>query len=142
MADTLTNLFLGKWTYRSFKNIADINTPLDDLIFAMAPLTITEAPMGQVAGMIGGPDSGFTLTLQGWIAYGNPPTIRFQGKGVVDDHPWIYDYNAYYVTHWPNGVDQVEALVGSVIRTIPHPSHGGIGPAGVVASFYAVKQPA
>ena len=44
MADTLTNLFLGKWTYRSFKNIADINTPLDDLIFAMAPLTITEAP--------------------------------------------------------------------------------------------------
>jgi hypothetical protein len=26
-----------------------------------------------------------------------------------------------------------------VTRTIPHPSNGGTAPAGVVASFYAVK---
>jgi hypothetical protein len=50
---------------------------------------------------------------------------------------WIYDYNGYYVTHWPNGVDQVEAIVGSVIRTIPH---GATNPAGVVVSFYAVRK--
>ena len=39
--------------------------------------------------------------------------------------------------HWPNGVDQIEALVGSLIRTIPHP---GGEEAGLVASFYAVRQ--
>jgi len=32
------------------------------------------------------------------------------------------------------------AWIGSVTRTIPHPSsNGGISPAGVVGSFYAVK---
>jgi len=38
---------------------------------------------------------------------------------------------------WPNGIDQVPALVGSVIRAKPHNG----SPAGVVASFIAVKQP-
>jgi hypothetical protein len=36
-----------------------------------------------------------------------------------------------------NGVNQVPALVGSVIRAEPH----GSAPAGYVASFIAVKQP-
>jgi hypothetical protein len=59
---------------------------------------------------------------------------------VVGGEQWIYDYEGYLVAHWPNGVQQIPALVGSVIRTIPHSSsNGGISPAGVVASFYAVK---
>ena len=141
MAEPLVNPFLGKWTYRSFRNNPDINTAPDDLVFAMAPLEFTDAPMGQVAGTIGGASSGFEFTLEGWVTYGNPPTVRFQGKGMVRGNLWIYDYNGYYVTHWPNGVDQVEAIVGSLIRTVPHPSSsGGTSPAGVVASFYAVKQ--
>jgi hypothetical protein len=38
-------------------------------------------------------------------------------------------------------VDQIAAIVGSVIRTIPHSGSqpGTVNPAGVVASFYAVK---
>ena len=42
---------------------------------------------------------------------------------------------------WPNGVDQRPAIVGSVIRTIPHSSGepGTVAPARVVASFYAVR---
>jgi hypothetical protein len=31
------------------------------------------------------------------------------------------------------------AMMGSVVRTVPHSSNGGMAPAGVVASFYAVK---
>jgi len=61
----------------------------------------------------------------------------------MTDNPfqWIYDYHAYLVPHWPNGVGQIAALVGSVIRTIPHSASqpGTVSPAGVVASFYAVK---
>lgn len=44
--------------------------------------------------------------------------------------------------HWPNGVGQRQAIVGTVIRTLPH--SGGqpskAVPAGVVASFYAVRE--
>jgi len=43
---------------------------------------------------------------------------------------------------WPNSNSRLQrpAFVGSVVRTIPHSSSdGGVSPAGVVASFYAVK---
>ena len=45
---------------------------------------------------------------------------------------------------WPNGVQQRAAIVGSVVRTIPHSGavkdgQKTIAPAGVVASFYAVR---
>lgn len=138
MANELTNPFIGKWSYRSFLNDPDLKKDPKDLLFGSGTLEFTAAPMGQVAGSIGG--QGWKLTLEGWVTFGNPPTIRFQGKGMVSKAEWIYDYNGYYVTHWPNGVNQVEAIVGSVIRTIPHPSGKKIAPAGVVVSFYAVRQ--
>lgn len=138
MASELTNPFIGKWTYRSFNNDPNLKTQPNDLLFGSGTLEFKTAPMGQVAGTIGG--EGWLLDLEGWITYGNPPTARFQGKGKVSGAEWIYDYNGYYVTHWPNGVNQVEAIVGSVIRTIPHPSNGKMAPAGVVVSFYAVRK--
>ena len=139
MTKPLTNPFLGKWSYRSFLDDPDLTKQPNDLLFGDGTLEFTEAPMGQIAGTIGG--DGWQLSLEGWITYGNPPTARFQGKGVINGAQWIYDYNGYYVTHWPNGVDQVEAIVGSVIRTIPHPGGDGkMHPAGVVVSFYAVRQ--
>jgi hypothetical protein len=50
---------------------------------------------------------------------------------------WEYDYHGQLAYQWPNGVDQVPAIVGNVIRAKPHNGN----PAGVVASFIAVKQP-
>jgi hypothetical protein len=138
MANELTNPFIGKWSYRSFLNDPNLDTQPNDLLFGSGTLEFTSAPIGQVAGTIGGP--GWQLKLEGWMTFGNPPAVRFQGKGVIGKAEWIYDYNGYYVTHWPNGVDQVEAITGSVIRTIPHPGNGGTSPAGVVVSFYAVRQ--
>ena len=69
-------------------------------------------------GTIGGP--GWSLTLKRRRQYGNPMHVRFQGTGIVSGEKWIYDYEGYLVPHWPNGVDQRPAIVGSVIRTIPH----------------------
>ena len=61
--------------------------------------------------------------------------------GTVGGDKWAYDYTGYLVPHWPNGVGQVPAIVGSVIRTLPHSAGPGkIAPAGVVASFYAVRR--
>jgi hypothetical protein len=70
--------------------------------------------------------------------------VRFQGTGIVAGEQWIYDYEGYLVPDWPNGVQQRAAIVGSVVRTIPHSGavkdgQKTIAPAGVVASFYAVR---
>ena len=61
---------------------------------------------------------------------------------MVSGAEWIYDYIGWLVPAWPNsdGRLQRDAIVGSVVRTIPHSNgQGGTSPAGVVASFYAVR---
>jgi len=133
------NPFVGSWTYRSLLNEPDVNTDFDKLEFGRGTLVIQDAPMQILTGTIGGP--GWSLDLQGWRDYGNPYHARFQGTGTVGGEKWIYDYDGYLVPHWPNGVGQIPAIVGSVIRTIPHSggSPGTVAPAGVVASFYAVR---
>ena len=133
------NPFVGTWAYRSFLNDADVNKPFNDLEFGRGTIVIEEAPMQSLKGTIGGPT--WSLTLKGARAYGNPMHARFQGVGQVKGEQWIYDYEGYLVPDWPNGVDQIAAIVGSVIRTIPHSGDqpGTVNPAGVVASFYAVK---
>ena len=45
------------------------------------------------------------------------------------------------VRPWPKGGYPPPAIVGSIVRTLPHPSSGGgTSPAGVVASWIAVRQ--
>ncbi|HEY4168628.1 MAG TPA: hypothetical protein VGM96_17715 [Reyranella sp.] len=133
------NPFVGRWTYRSLLNDPDVNTTFDNLEFGRGTIEITEGPMQLLAGTIGGP--GWSLTLKGSRAYGSPMQVRFQGVGVVSGEKWIYDYRGSLVPAWPNGVDQRPAITGSVIRTIPHSGGqpGTVAPAGVVASFYAVR---
>lgn len=140
MATPFTNPLLGKWTYRSFVNTPTDPDPFDNILFGEGTLEFTDAPMQMIAGTIGtpGPNGWGPLTLTGSMTYGNPMTANFQGSGTVNGEPWIYAYIAYLVNQWPNGVQQVPALVGSVIRVIPH-SHGQ-AKAGYVASFIAVRQ--
>ena len=129
------NPFVGSWTYRSLLNNPDVDVDFDALEFGRGTIVIEEAPMQLLKGTIGGP--GWSLALKGAREYGNPMHVRFQGVGEVGGEQWIYDYEGYLVPAWPNGVDQVPAIVGSVIRTIPH--SGGKAKAGVTASFYAVR---
>ena len=138
------NPFVGSWTYRSLLNDTDTSTSFNDLQFGLGTIVIEEAPMQLLKGTIGGP--GWSLDLKGSRQYGTPMRVRFQGKGVINGEEWIYDYEGFLVPAWPNGVQQVPAMVGSIVRTVPHsgsaPKGGGpppINPAGVVASWYAVK---
>jgi hypothetical protein len=86
--------------------------------------------------------SGFVLDLQGAVRAATadaPLTLQIRGFG-RDGTPtagWECDSHASPAYQWPNGVNQVAALVGSVIRAKPHDG----APAGLVASFIAVKQP-
>ncbi|HTW81565.1 MAG TPA: hypothetical protein VME23_18610 [Terracidiphilus sp.] len=137
MAD---NPFTGSWTYRSLLNDPDGTTPFDKLEFGLGTLVIDDASSEVLTGTIGG--DGWSLKLRGSRSYGSPAQVRFQGKGLVGGEEWIYDYIGWLVPVWPNSTDALDraAIVGSVTRTIPHSSGtGGVAPAGVVASFYAVR---
>ena len=59
------------------------------------------------------------------------------GRGFIGGEEWVYDYLGYLVPAWSDGVNQVETIVGSVIRTVPH--SGGQAPAGFTATFFAVR---
>ena len=135
------NPFVGQWTYRSLLNDPDINQKLDKLEFGIGTIVIEDAPSPLLKGTIGGP--GWSLSLHGSLGYGSPMQARFQGKGMVSGEEWVYDYICWLVPVWPNSdaILQRAAIVGSVVRTVPHSSSGGgTAPAGVVASFYAVRE--
>jgi hypothetical protein len=132
--------FVGSWTYRSLLNQTDASVPFNSLEFGVGTIVIDDGPMELLTGTIGG--DGWSLALHGSRGYGSPAQVRFQGKGLVSGEEWIYDYIAWLVPVWPNSTATLQktAMVGSVVRTIPHSSgNGGVSPAGVVASFYAVK---
>ena len=134
-----SGILVGAWTYRSFLNDPDLSTQFNDLEFGRGTIQIDPAPINEFRGTIGGP--GWQLQLKGSINYGNPFTVRFQGTGVVGGEEWVYDYIGYVVLPWPNGINQRPAMVGSIVRTIPHSSgSGGTSPAGVVCSWIAIKQ--
>lgn len=120
-------------------NDPDISVDFNKLEFGRGTIEIENTSFDTLAGSIGGP--GWSLKLQGSRQYGTPMRARFEGRGIVGGEEWIYDYDCYLEAPWPNGVQQLPALVGSVIRTIPHSGSkpGTVNPAGVVASFYAVK---
>ncbi len=137
----MTNPFVGSWAYRSLLNNPDLSAQFNDLEFGRGTLAIAEGTSGALTGTIGGP--GWQLQLHGGFGFGSPMQVRFEGKGVVGGEEWIYDYIGWLVPVWPASTDelQVPAIVGSVTRTIPHSDgSGGTAPAGVVASFYGVRQ--
>lgn len=136
------NPFVGSWSYRSFLNDPDLSKDSDvtQLLFGDGTLEITAPSSETLGGTIGG--EGWSLDLHGSIGYGSPSQVRFQGKGIVGGEEWIYDYIGWLVPVWPNSTKTLQraAIVGSVVRTIPHSgSDGTVHPAGVVASFYAVR---
>jgi hypothetical protein len=135
------NPFVGKWSYRSLLNDPDLKKKFDDLKFGSATIVIEEEQQQLLKGTIGG--DGWYLSLHGSRGYGSPMQVRFQGRGLVDGEEWVYDYIGWLTPAWPNSSETLQrpAIVGSVTRTTPHSSgNGGISPAGVVASFYAVRQ--
>ena len=129
--------FVGTWSYRSLINNPDLDVPFNNLRFGMGVLELSEPQPDSVGGSLGGP--GWSLTLSGTATEGDPTKVRFQGRGVINGETWVYDYLGFVVPDWPNGVDQVDAIVGSIVRTEPH--SGGQAEAGFVASWYAVRQP-
>ena len=124
----------GKWTYRSFHNNPDLSTEFNKLKFSAGHLELVTHPNGSLSGSLG--DTGWRLNLKGWYTLGTPPTVRFQGTGMISDELWIYDYMGFVTLNWPNGEEQRPAIVGTIVRTKAHSN--GASKAGYVASWIAV----
>lgn len=136
----MNEILIGNWSYRSFNNNPDLSVEFNDLKFGSGTIRIDESPINEFKGLIYGP--GWSLDLKGSVNYGSPFEVRFQGMGVVGGEEWIYNYVGYVTQPWVNGINQVPSITGSIVRVIPHSGGSGmtIHPAGVVASWYAVKQ--
>jgi len=87
--NSLQSVWIGKWSYRSFYNIADLSADLNGMLLGEGTIRIDPTPLSnQLSGLIYGP--GWQLDLTGSINYGDPFTVRFQGQGVVGGNQWIY----------------------------------------------------
>lgn len=137
----MSNPFAGTWTYRSFLNDPQLTggdpTNLAALLFAEATWTVNDTALDVFSGELSfGP--GNIMDLDGPITQTpNGPHVHIVGKGrpgTSTEH-LFYDYDGFLTEHWPNGVQQVQAITGSVIRVKPHDGE----PAGLVASFIAVR---
>jgi hypothetical protein len=155
----------GKWTYRSYLNRADIivNADPDPAVQALAPIfgpgiaTATSAmrafnlvfgegvmtfdpPTGYAVTGNFDMGGGYVLDLKGTMQASASGDITVElfgtGRPGTKTDNWEYDYRASTTPKWPNGVNQIPTLAGTVIRAKPHDG----GAAGVVASFIAIKQ--
>lgn len=134
----------GTWTYRSYINdpslVGDDASKALQLIFGEGQWRFTSSDDRIFKAVLDfGGDA--AMDLFGTIVNGSGVTpqvllITGTGREGTSTAKWVYQYQGYVVPDWAEGVNQVSAIVGTVIRTIPH----GSGKAGVVVSFIAVKQ--
>jgi hypothetical protein len=138
----MSNPFQGTWTYRSFLNDPTLTggdpQKLAALLFAEATLTLGDAESNIFEGHLAF-DANSVMDLKGALTsgHGTPAHAHIVGQGRpgTSTAQLFYDYDGSLAERWPNGVNQVPAITGSVIRVKPHDGK----PAGLVASFIAVK---
>lgn len=139
----MSNPFAGTWTYRSFLNnpapVGNDPSKLEALLFAEAVWTVHHTADTVFKGELSfGPNN--VMDLNGVVTpaqAGHTAHAHIVGTGragTSTEH-LFYDYDGSLTEHWPNGVSQVPAITGSVIRVKPHDGEA----AGLVASFIAVK---
>lgn len=132
------NPFLGTWTYRSFHNNPAPVDDFNDIRLWQADLKLEPDGPGLVKGRI--ESGGYALNIRGSVSMDNgTPCIKLRAVGLAGTSTdgWVYDYAGVLATGWPDGDGQRPAIVGTVIRTVPHaPSR----PAGASYSFVAVNK--
>jgi hypothetical protein len=135
------NDIVGTWHYRSFLNNPQKVNDLNTLLFGEGDFVLDESPIGQLVGS-GDFGGGDTVKFQGAVTHSALITVRFQGVGAgPGNSDWLYDYLGVLLPAWHNGVGEVPAIVGSVVRSAPHSNgSGGVAQAGKVGSFVAVKK--
>jgi hypothetical protein len=109
-----------------------------DIEFATAVMKFDKVEDDSIFGILDIGQYG-KLNLRGKISSNDVNiNIELQGDGIkgTSTDGWQYNYKGFVVAKWENAVNQLEACVGSVIRSKDH----GSAKAGKTASFYMVKK--
>jgi hypothetical protein len=139
----VSNPLAGTWIYRSFLNdpvpVGNDPTKLEALLFAEAQWTVEDTPATIFEGKLSF-GAGNVMDLRGVVSPDSSAArahvhIVGEGRPGTSTEHFFYDYDGSLTEQWPNGVKQVPAITGSVIRVKGHDGQ----PAGLVASFIAVK---
>lgn len=131
-------MLTGKWTYRSYLNrtalVGDDAAAALALIFGEGVFDLHDRD-GAVTGALG-MGTGYALAVTGSVEPG--ATFAMIGLGLEGTATagWRYDYRGIVCPSWPQAVDQIPCLAGTVVRV---KAHGPDAPAGVTASFIAVR---
>ena len=155
--------FAGNWTYRSFVNRLDLLPELDSdnivkddvakwssYMFGQGLMVFHPSATGGLDGIfhMGDTASPLDMRLRGKIETNNGVIwFRWNAFGIENTNSdgWLYEYEGYFTTKWSNGSKQIEAIVGSVIRSQPHndlapnQTDDRTAKQGVVASFIMVR---
>ena len=141
------NPFVGSWTYRSFNNDPDRAPISTTWCSAKAPFEIT-APSSDTGGTIGGslgPGAQWLLNLRGSIGYGSPGQVGSRASGLLTEKNGSTTISAGSCLCGPTALTCWSGRRSSAQLFAPAPRgtlgtmSGTVHPAGVVASFYAVK---
>ncbi|MEY2229847.1 hypothetical protein [Streptomyces sp. BF23-19] len=157
------DLLAGSWTYRSFINRPDILPDLDPehivkddvgkwarYLFGQGVMTFHPTVTGALTGLfeMGTEESPLDMHLNGKIEDRDGVTwIKWNAHGAPEtpSDGWLYEYSGYYTSKWPDGRRQLDAIVGSVVRSQthddlkPNQTADRTAPAGSVASFVMVR---
>jgi hypothetical protein len=132
----------GHWTYRSYRNLTKLvgeDPPAAlALIFGEGVFELHQSDDGRVEGGLG-METGYALRITGSTeTTGDGLGFALIGEGLdgTATAGWRYDYRGVVGYMWPNAVDQLPSLLGTVVQV---KAHGPNAPAGYTASFIAVR---
>jgi hypothetical protein len=131
------------WSYRSFLNNTDLDTPLNDLELGDGTIKISISKEGEISGTIG-TEGQWSLDLKGKVVDTNPQGLSMVGTGYnkagKGEAFWEYGYEFYCLPKIEDGILQANVIAGSVVRMKDHPGSDGTGvhKAGEVATCYAI----
>jgi len=137
----------GDWTYRSLKNLPDPVGDFNQIRFAETDLALAVVAEGRLRGTLsfpaGAPESerGY-MDIEGRVLVGDLMRICFTGKGREGTRSWNFEYayDGIVSPAMPGAQEQRLVLVGTVMRVRERPDGPLPAPAGVTATFVAVKR--
>jgi hypothetical protein len=137
----------GDWTYRSFRNAAELVADFNDIRLAQTDMQLQFGADGSVRGVLSFPagaadaDKGF-MDLEGRVLSREPLRVQFRGRGREGTRSWNYEYayDGILSPAMPGAVDQRPVLAGTVMRVRERTGGATPAPAGMTATFAAVKR--
>jgi len=122
----MSNPFAGVWTYRSFLNnpvpVGDDPKKLEALLFAEGVWTVKDSPATIFEGELSfGP--GNIMDLKGDLTPAHDGVaahahIVGKGRPGTSTEHLFYDYAGSLTEHWPDGVNQVPAIMLSAFGLV------------------------